>query len=274
MSNTGYDAFRSVDQSVSKPVLGSDGAQRWQSFQSHTSILSKGVAPTAPLQKNDRLAHGTWHQEREVEAENRKQAGEAAIGTGYQNFAEKNEGPSKEERQIRARKRPDKAKYFFEAPTFEGWRWDYVFTTRDRGPGYYWDGMDSVKNLDGLLEKPANFTEGTVEVTKPNESDGRPKKKKRTKGPTIVQNPSHPLEQVAAALHRQSIPLPPGWEAAKSDDRTYYFHRASGKRSWEPPKLPDGWKTAQASGRTYFYHERTKETCWDWPSPDDGVASS
>jgi len=48
------------------------------------------------------------------------------------------------------RVRPEGATYFIKAETFDGWKEDYVFTTKKgRGTGYFWDGMDSVKKLGG-----------------------------------------------------------------------------------------------------------------------------
>jgi hypothetical protein len=98
------------------------------------------------------------------------------------------------------------------------------------------------------------------------------------------------MEQVQAIIQQRNqklmggSPLPEGWEAATdpSTGKVYYFHRASGERSWEKPKvgnnsssnaddiiilsLPDGWKSAidQSSGKTYYYHTNG-ETKWEKP---------
>ena len=67
--------------------------------------------------------------------------------------------------------------------------------------------------------------------------------------------------------------LPPGWEMAPdpSTGKPYYFHRASGERSWEKPKapdnkLPDGWNVANdPAGKQYYYHT-SGETRWEKPT--------
>jgi len=84
--------------------------------------------------------------------------------------------------------------------------------------------------------------------------------------------------------------LPSGWEAAKdpSTGKTYYFHRATGDRSWEKPKssnendttgdgtagennanespLPIGWKSVvdKASEKIYYHHTNGEVT---WTKP-------
>jgi hypothetical protein len=105
------------------------------------------------------------------------------------------------------------------------------------------------------------------------------------KGPVIVHDPNNPMEQVQAIIQQRNQKLmggsllPEGWEAAtdpSSMGRVYYFHRASGERSWDKPKvgnnssdtdiLPDGWKSAidQSSGKTYYYHTNG-QTRWEKP---------
>ena len=66
--------------------------------------------------------------------------------------------------------------------------------------------------------------------------------------------------------------LPEGWEAAPdaSTGKTYYFHRTSGERTWEKPKvetLPEGWSVAkdQSTGKQYYYHT-SGETRWEKPT--------
>lgn len=79
-SKSSYSAFKSVDELVAKPVVGSDGAASWQSFQQETSkhYSSGNVAPHLPLKKVDRLAGITsLQQERQREEEIRKQSGKS-----------------------------------------------------------------------------------------------------------------------------------------------------------------------------------------------------
>lgn len=295
-----YDAFNSVDALVKKPIVGSDGAASWQNFRkdSHKLFDKKtSSAPLAPLKKADKLGTGftSWEQEREHEKEARKQVGEAAVGEGYTNFKTKNGQEEalarKEKKRIEKRIRPDSAEYFIVAKTFEGAKFDYVFTTKDRGTGYYWDGWDSVKRLNGEL--PADAGPSTARETQDSGKHERPasdeqekttekKKKKRKKtAPVIVNDPNNPLEQVQEAIRKRNErltmsnnDLPTGWEAATdptNGNRVYYFNRQTGERQWEKPKkveaLPEGWNEAidQKTSKKYFYHS-SGETRWERPT--------
>jgi hypothetical protein len=307
-----------VDELVAKPILGSDGAASWQAFRKEipSKVLhAQSVAPKAPLKKSDRLGTGfsSWEEERKHEQMVRKDAGHAEAGSGYTTFRKKNDAEEAAERkrkiQIEKRIRPDDKEYFIPAKTFEGWKFDYIFTTRvDRGgTGYYWDGHDGIKKLNGTLKgDPPSTTEedGNHQEDSNASSDAptRPKKKKRKKdkAPVFVSDPNNPMEQAQAIWERrnhmaagvggssQTTPLPEGWQAAQdpASGKTYYFHRASGERSWEIPKqqaeasqgedtktqekeeaLLDGWKSAvdAKSGKTYYY-STSGETRWDKPT--------
>ncbi|KAG7338950.1 hypothetical protein IV203_017441 [Nitzschia inconspicua] len=125
-----FAVFSKVDELVSKPVL-------------------------APLKKSDRLVFTSWEEERRHEDQVRKVSGHQQVGSGYTAFKKKNDAEEAKERkrkaQIEKRIRPDDKEYFIPSPTFVGWKFDYIFTTRiDRGgTGYYWDGHDSIKSLKG-----------------------------------------------------------------------------------------------------------------------------
>lgn len=310
-----FDAFAKVDEIVSKPILGSDGAASWQEFQKEVSKSSTtgaigsshhrpSAAPKAPLKKADRLGTGfsSWEEERLHEEKVRNEAGHVSTGTGYTTFKKKNSTEEAAERKrikiIEARIRPENKEYFLPAPTFQGWKFDYVFTTRpDRGTGYYWDGMDSIKKLRGELEDGEKIGDKEKEEEDEKDAGGedhdKPKKKKRKKnaGPVIVNDPNNPLEQVAALIEqrrRQMMAppvvdplLPPGWEIAQdsTSGKPYYFNRSTGERSWDRPhavhgsntavkvaELPEGWREAidGTSGKTYYYHTNG-QTKWDRP---------
>lgn len=264
MSKSSFNAFKSVDDLVAKPVIGSDGANSWQNFQKeakHIMTTSQRVAPNLPLKRADRLAGITSvQQERQREEEIRKESGKAGESTGYTVFKRKNEAEEamarKKRTQIEKRIRPDEKKYFISAPTFEGFKIDYVFTTRDRGTGYYWDGMDSLKKLNGQGDDfPTDETSGDKDAkgSPAVKHEEKPKKKKRKKdkvAPVIVNDQTNPMEQVADAIRRRNEKLngppsallgllPRGWEAATDPSgRIYYFCRASGERQWDRPTVP------------------------------------
>lgn len=298
------DAFREVDERVGKPVLGSDGSSRWQEFQKTSVIGSKrvSVAPLAPQKAADRASGlKSWEDERKLENENRQKLGLSSLEEreGYTHFKMKNDDKNddgvsgKERKRIVSRTRPDDKEYYLPCSTFEGWRWDYIFTTRDEyGTGYYWDGWDSFLELQGKRKRPDQMlaskrkqpSNNNNSDTNENPETSETKKSKTSKSiitPVLATVPSesnHPLEQVMVALHRQqqqpppqlSSLLPPGWQAAKdtASNKTYYYHVNTGHRTWDKPaSLPQGWMetTDPATNRLYYYHSETGQTSWDRP---------
>jgi hypothetical protein len=264
-----YEAFNAVDKLVSKPVLGSDGVAEWQQFKSKTpkNVSAKGVAPTAPLKKSDRAAgFKSWNEERANEQAVRKEQGEFDLNNGYTLFRDKTEAENAAKRKlaksIEARLRPSEVEYYIAATTFAGWKFDYIFTTRDNRTGYFWDGTDSVKKLNGdLVEEPptqANVDADTL-TGQQTKAQKISKKKRKKEGPAIINDPNNPLEQVAALMQRkhEAEALPPGWEVANGSTlKPYYFNRTTGERTWEKPLLsvlPLDWSVATDSltGKVY-----------------------
>jgi WW domain len=271
-----------VDALVSKPVLGSDGAARWQTFQQDTgrTIESRETAPKAPLKKNDRLQGSTtWQDERTMEVRAREESGAVPLHSGYTYFKSGSSAAlTQEQKRVRDRIRPEEAEYYIAASTFEGFKFDHVFTTRDRGTGYYWDGMDSWKRLQKSLAGMQNDdieATGAVGITDSDAIAGTKhtrddnddtnddnnkldtgnelaKKKSRKKGlapVTIVSDANNPVEQVHKAQQRQQqiqASLPPGWQAAldSSQQKYYYFNRSTGERTWEHPQASKQGATA------------------------------
>lgn len=213
-SSTSFAAFSKVDELVSKPVMGSDGAASWQNFRKdHASKIrpsSSSVAPKAPLKKLDRLAFTSWEDEQQHENQMRKEAGHVQAGAGYTTFKKKNAAEEAKERKrkvlIEKRIRPDDKDYFIPSPTFQGWKFDYIFTTRvDRGgTGYYWDGSDGVKSLQqeggGLRDAssvgPNDDANGDQDntasleqtaATKSSADKPKKKKRKRISAPLLLQ---------------------------------------------------------------------------------------
>lgn len=303
-----YEAFNAVDKLVSKPVMGSDGASRWQDFRQDNKqiyeLARPSVAPMAPLKVSDRKAgFGSWNEERKNEVAVRTVSGDAALNAGYTNFQHKNNDTAeqvarkKHEKQVRKRVRPEEEPYYIKPSaagindadtcTFQGHRFDYIFTTKDKRTGYYWDGMDSVKRLDQGDEEgtgtPADTNvHGKKQESTAETSTAKPKKKKRKKV-VIIEDPNNPMEQVAAAIQRRQLAATgatsgggnSAWETAldPTSGKTYYFCRATGERKWEKPEpetlpLPLGWQSAKDpnTGKEYFYHAATGDTRWERPS--------
>jgi hypothetical protein len=303
-----YEAFNAVDKLVSKPVMGSDGASRWQNFRADNKqiyeLARPSVAPVAPLKVSDRKAgFGSWNEERQNEVKVRTTAGDAALNAGYTNFQHKNSQTAEEvarkkhEKQVRKRVRPEEEPYYIkpadDGVTFQGHKFDYIFTTKDKKTGYYWDGMDSVKKLDqgdspadtSIHMKKQEKTSSSSAPTETNSATEQPKKKKRkkVKQAVIIDDPNNPMEQVAAAIQRRQLAATGAtgggggdvaWETAldPTSGKTYYFCRATGERKWEKPEpetlpLPQGWQSAKDpnTGKEYFYHAATAETRWERP---------
>lgn len=294
-----YDAFSAVDDIVAKPVLGSDGAASWQEFRKGTKELQReSVAPALQVKRADRLGTGlaTLEDERSHERKIRLEGGEAALGSGYTTFKRKHDAEEaaekKRRKQIEKRIRPESKPYFQSSTAFCGWRFDYVFTTRDRGTGYYWDGTDSIKKLNGIGDSPEPSSEPSSELPSAGAQDGestqdaksglKNKNKRKHDSPAaVVDDPNNPLEQVVNAIRRRNEALkqppaglttiPNSWETAldPSTGKTYYFNRSTGQQQWDPPagQLPEGWKSAtdSASGKVYYFHV-DGTTTWVKPS--------
>jgi WW domain len=253
------DVFAKIDAYVSKPVLGSDGAAQWQKFREEqpSHAVKRSVAPTAPISAANRKAGFTsWDAERERENQVRSQDKSAAKygEVGYTSF-KKSADPStiakrKENESIINRIRPEEVPYFIPSSTYDGSKFDYVFTTRSTyGTGYYWDGTDS-KNK--LLSQQTNG-EDAEEHSATNAPIPEKKKKKRSRdlAPVIPEDdPYNPRAQVAALLQQrrqihdapsvvpsQLSPPTEQWESATdpATGNTYYYNASTGERTWTKP---------------------------------------
>jgi FtsZ-interacting cell division protein YlmF len=261
-----YSAFSSIDGLVSKPVMGSDGAASWQEFSKKSSTYkSRGVAPHAPLHKTDRITGmKSMVDERKNEEKSRQEYGDAPMGSGYTVFKRKQDKSDLESKKrtkiIMEKTRPDNVKYFIPSASFSGWKEDYVFTTRDRGTGYYWDGTDSLQKLLKEEEGRDKYDQSQHENV---ESPEKPKKKKKDKT----------TQKTVSSTHEDA--LPEGWElATDSLGNVYFFNRSLNKSSWERPTtkdeesfLPEGWNEGKdpVTGRTYYYNHSKNETTWEKP---------
>ena len=297
-----FSAFNDVDDTVSKPVLGSDGAARWQDFKGNNKLPTNksSIAPAIPLKKLDRvLGTKSIRDEQAIEVKIRKDAGDREMGSGYTVFkrnTDQEEIAAKKKKQlVLDRVRPDDVPYFIQAETFEGYKYDYVFTTRDlRGTGYYWDGMDSMKKEMGLApthSSLADNTNGNDDTTiESSRSSIKRKKKKRKKvhdgNPIFEPDEFNPHEQVAAALLRrkQAMEAPPSTsvsianntrsdaEALGADSRALNIPV---QQTLEPELIADGWQSTKdpASGKIYYYKRSTNERSWkkpELPSKSEG----
>ena len=302
-SKSSFSAFNEVDDQVAKPVIGSDGASRWQDFKqgagkktaaAGNSLLS--VAPSLPLKRIDRVGLGikSINDERSIEAEVRKEAGDREVGAGYTVFKTTDDheerAAQKKRKLILDRVRPDDATYFMKAETFEGYKEDYVFTTKDRGTGYYWDGMDSVKRELGQSPTYSGSSEGGAMTVGGADRGNHPKEKVRTKKrkkksveATAVpdSDPYNPMEQVAQAILRrkQALDAPPsvllGMLTTASDAaalgagaEAVKLLASSQVETLEPELVAAGWEATKdpTSGKTYYFRRSTNEQCWNKPA--------
>ena len=301
---TAYTVFASVDARVGKPVLGSDGAAAWQNFRNSNSSNSNSsnsnktsVAPTAPLKAGDRAAgFASWRDERHHEARMRAQAGDADLNAGYTHFApapSSDAMTTKERRRVEQRGIGKDQDYFVPAKTWQGAKWDYVFTTKQgHGTGYFFDGMDSLKQLragsnsssttEQQFETENSHSKKRLEPDPPATKASKPKKSKKKAASvaavTVLSDPTNPLQQVAAALQsqRQAQQQQTDWDQAVDPvtKKHYYYNRTTGERTWEAP-LPWGWQTATDpdTEKPYYYHAETGVTVWEKPSLSSGLPS-
>jgi len=288
-----FSVLNDVDEQTSNTVLGSDGAARWQDFRSSSKIkATTSVAPAIPLKKLDRaLGTKSISEERAIEAKIRKDAGDRELDAGYTEFKRKSDheeiAAQKKRKLILDRVRPDDAPYFFPVETFEGSKFDYVFTTQSRGTGYYWDGWDSMKReLEGGKSDSVKDTMDTI-VAGNHEPDNNKqnnkanpkvkKKKKRKLKETIIESDEwNPLEQVAQALRRKQTALnaaAPTRRREVSVSDAVALGASSNLNSTvketlaESENLPSGWESAKDpnSGKTYYFCRTTAERSWTKP---------
>ena len=285
---TAYDAFSTVDSLVSKPVMGSDGAASWQKFQASTKskqTKSRNVAPHIPLKRTDKLTGmKSIEEERKNEENLRKIGGDRKMGGGYTLF--KRKGHDRDEiadrkrlKMVEERKKPEDKKYFIKAATFAGWKEDYVFTTRERGTGYYWDGMDSVKRLvKGNSMSTSSVATDTIDGAGEAAQVSKESKKKKKKKDKKAKMDSSATQS-----------LPNGWAEAldPTSGRTYYYNVSLNKTVWERPTnektesgdvkgdiisdggkpLENGWEEAKdpTTGKIYYFNRSLNKTTWERP---------
>jgi hypothetical protein len=292
-ASNSYSVFNAVDAAVSKPVMGSDGAAQWQEFRSRKHVVttagrkSSSTAPTAPLKRADRaMGFSSWQDERAVEATTRQETGDRAMHGGYQHFHKRKnkEDNKKEETDYSV---PERHNGELPRPAVA----TATAMTMDNGGG------NGNANNDTAISSS---------------SEKKTKKKRKTKeesasaAPVVIRDPTHPLEQVAAAIQRQKMMQQQhtttpdgggGWETAidPTSQRPYYFHRPTGQRTWDRPtssmvvaatttttsttttatKTDDNdgatttWKATKdaSTGKTYYYNTKTNVTTWERP-PD------
>lgn len=290
---TSYTAFNDVDETVAKPVLGSDGAARWQDFRSGSKLpKTYSVAPAMPLKKLDRaLGTTSIRDEQANEAKIRKNAGDRESGAGYTTFKRKSDheeiAEKKKKKLVMDKVRPDDVSYFLPAEAFEGYKFDYVFTQRDnRGLGYYWDGTDSAKEAMGL--PPTHSTSESVNdettATEKVKKSKTKKKKKKIREPATIPDADefNPMEQVSLAILRrkQAMEAPPSRllgvtntkadaAALGADSSALDMASPDPTPSLEPELVAAGWESTkdQNSGKTYYFRRSTNERSWTKPNP-------
>jgi len=303
-NKSSYSAFSDVDDLVSKPVLGSDGAATWQDFKKDNSnvfrkpgISDVSTAPIVPIKRSDKLGTGLKTREEEYanEKQIRKNTGNNPMGQGYTSFKRRvdtNEVQrNKQEQLIKDRVRPENMRYFVSEETFQGWKEDYIFTTRDRGTGYYWDGMDSINTLMSKTTKRSIGSIGEEDKEKKqidpigDTHDTNPKKKKKKKKKkqtdlpcTIGDDCKNPFDQVTNALRRRNEirSRPPASVKCSAIVTTIDTVALTGrvgtpsfsnKEQSEVVAPSATWEHAKdsLSGREYYFCRSTGKTCWNNP---------
>ncbi len=287
-----FSVLNDVDEQTSKSVLGSDGAARWQDFRSNSKIkTTTSVAPAIPLKKLDRaLGTKSISDERATEAKIRKDAGDRELNAGYTEFKRKNDheeiAAQKKRKLILDRVRPDDTPYFLPAETFEGSKFDYVFTTQSRGTGYYWDGWDSMKReLEGeksTVDTRVARDDEPINIEQNNQVEPKVKKKKKRKlkEAIIESDEFNPMEQVAQALRRKQAALNAAAptqrrEVSVSDavalGASTNLTSTAKETLAESEDLPSGWESAKdpSSGKTYYFCRSTAERSWTKPVSEE-----
>ena len=287
--SSSFSVLNDVDDQTSKTVLGSDGAARWQTFREEGGRrinATSSVAPAIPLKRLDRaLGTKSISDERAAEARIRRDAGDRELGSGYTEFKRKNDheeiAAEKKRKLILDRCRPDEMPYFLAAETFEGWKFDYVFSTKSsRGTGYYWDGWDSMKRELGEEQRgPTTEEDNSSQLADDPRGDkdksktkSKKKKKRKIIQETVVEDDSNPMEQVAQALRRKQAALNTNplqsREVSVSDAVALGMCKTVAKEI-----LPDGWESASdpTSGKTYYFCRSTGQRSWTKPVSNDKV---
>lgn len=279
--NDPYIAFTRVDEQVSKPIVGNDGAFAWKTFIKHNKTNAKSTAPELPSKRTDRLqGFKNLQEERDYELKVNNENIDIRLTETYFSFKEKLNPADihkiKKEDRIRKRLRPDTSQYFVKSARFEGKKSDYIFTTKDRGTGYYWDGMDSYFRLVNMKEESSMISK---EQELPDMNFKRPKQK-----PTKANDLSkyNALEDIERAIQRRNLIF--------SNKNSMYRVNASLKdnetRIWDVAVLSGnnckkntsssstidsleltGWETAcdPLSKRLYYFHRKSGQRRWDFP---------
>lgn len=281
--SSSFSVLNDVDDQTSKAVLGSDGAARWQTFREEGGRkinATSSVAPAIPLKRLDRaLGTKSISDERAAEARIRRDAGDRELGSGYTEFKRKNDheeiAAEKKRKLILDRCRPDEMPYFLAAETFEGWKFDYVFSAKSRGIGYYWDGWDSMKRELGE-EQTAEDTSSKLADDPRGDKDKsktKSKKKKRRKiiQETVVEDDSNPMEQVAQALRRKQAALNTNPLQSREVSVSDAVALGAMCKTVAKESLPDGWESASdpTSGKTYYFCRSTGQRSWTKPVSND-----
>lgn len=281
--NDPYIAFVRVDDQVSKPIVGNDGAFAWKTFINSRKPRRTSVAPELPSKRADRLqGFKNFREERDNEVKIRNEHGDVRLGEGYVSFKEKlnhiDIEKNKNEERIRKKIRPATSQYFIKYGTFEGKKYDYVFMTKDRGTGYYWDGMDSYYRLvNGKAE------ESVVELVEPKLLDVEYNEAKQKRSKTNKFDKNNAMEDIEKAIQRRNILM-----ANKKNEyiQTDVFSKSNeihiedisvltgavGKQyTAYSPNISslelNGWETAydEKTKRIYYFHRGSGERRWDCP---------
>ena len=286
------EAFRKVDDLVSKPILGSDGAQAWQSFAeseqgnraqkqkqqqrigSSSSSAAASGAPQAPLKAQERaMGYQTWQDEQRDEAKRRNDGTGGTKTTGtptYTHFKQKQPQPHQKKRKNDPRGDLHQEKNEIDNDDHDGDR-KITSATDAATDDAATDAAATAKDHEGDHNVDVVDHDGTA-IMKRNKS--KRNKSKTTQKPIILHDPMHPLEQVSAAMmmiQQQQLQHQSQQRASTTTTTTTSTstrNHVVGRDDAPNDALPDGWKctTDPNTGEVYYYQSITGQTSWTKPT--------
>ena len=306
-SHGSLKAFNDVDDTMAKPVFGSDGAASWQKWSSE-GVGKRALGHGPVVQKSQE-----WEKERELDRQVRRDNGGPERGV-YSNFNTKEEKGGNQAQNAdegatasvgddfsSAEQENDTtnnvAEFIF-SEEFEGEKEGYVYEVRGDDVGY-WHVGSSTPAGQPAAEKQDQQSPAKEEKKKKNKkkrdhressrtvddsilhagvppplggpvSESRKKKKKRMKKKSTS-------EQEQEQEQEQSGYQPLATQALTDVEKAIAARNARVAEEEDRQSLAAlGWYTQidKASGKSFYYNRKTSETCWEHPLRPQGWSSA